>query len=190
MKLEIKHVECFQCMSPFEIEFDEEDVWGELCYCPFCGEKLEEGNDDELQPIYTYMDYENPWLYNNQPFTSDHIGDSFGFVYLIESTVDGRFYIGKKFFTKAKQKQVKGKKKKFRVESDWQDYYSSSEELQELVKQHGKQTFRRTILKLCKNKSQCTYWEAHYQFEKQVLLNENSLNKWISAKVRKNSQLT
>ena len=27
--------------------------------------------------------YENPWLYEGKPFTSDDIGDFFGFVYRI-----------------------------------------------------------------------------------------------------------
>jgi len=29
------------------------------------------------------IDYENPWMYNEVPFTSNDIGDYFGFVYLI-----------------------------------------------------------------------------------------------------------
>ena len=28
-------------------------------------------------------DYENPWLYEGKPFTSDDIGNFFGYVYLI-----------------------------------------------------------------------------------------------------------
>jgi hypothetical protein len=31
----------------------------------------------------TDIDYENPWLYNEKPFTSADIGEYFGFVYLI-----------------------------------------------------------------------------------------------------------
>ena len=57
------------------------------------------------------------WYYYNTPqeFTEEDIGEAFGFVYLITHNSTGKKYIGKKFFTKSKTKQVKGKKKKTRV---------------------------------------------------------------------------
>ena len=62
------------------------------------------------------------WFYHNtiEQFKEEDIQDHYGFVYLITHIKTGRKYIGKKFFTKAKTKQVKGKKKKLRVSSDWQ----------------------------------------------------------------------
>ena len=33
------------------------------------------------------VDYANPWTYLDKPFTSDDIGDNYGFVYLIVNTV-------------------------------------------------------------------------------------------------------
>ena len=45
----------------------------------------------------TDIDYENPWFYNGKPFTSDDIGDHYGFVYLIENKLNGRKYIGRKY---------------------------------------------------------------------------------------------
>ena len=36
------------------------------------------------------IDYENPWFYNGEPFTSDNIGDHCGFVYLIENKLNVR----------------------------------------------------------------------------------------------------
>lgn len=134
------------------------------------------------------MDYENPWIYNGSPFTSEQISDHIGFVYRITNTNDGRFYIGKKLFTRAGRKKVKGKTKKIRVESDWMKYYSSSDELNEDVQKLGKNVFRREILRLCKSKSECTYYEAKYQFELNVLI-ENSYNRWIQCKVRRNTLL-
>lgn len=134
------------------------------------------------------MDYENPWIYLDSPFTSEQISDHIGFVYKITNTNDGRFYIGKKLFTRAGRKKVKGKTKKIRVESDWMKYYSSSDELNEDVQKLGKNVFRREILRLCKSKSECTYYEAKYQFELNVLI-ENSYNRWIQCKVRRNTLL-
>jgi hypothetical protein len=134
------------------------------------------------------MDYENPWLLNEQIFTSEMIAAHVGFVYKITNLHDGRFYIGKKLFTRAGRKQVKGKKKKIRVESDWKKYYSSSEELNADVQKLGIHKFRREILRLCKSKSECTYYEAKYQFDLSVLM-ENTYNKWIQCKIRRNTQL-
>ena len=132
--------------------------------------------------------YENPWIYQDKVFTSECIDNYIGFVYKITNTNDGRFYIGKKLFTRAGRKKVKGKTKKIRVESDWMKYYSSSDELNEDVQKLGKNMFRREILRLCKSKSECTYYEAKYQFELSVLL-VNTYNKWIQCKIRRNTQL-
>lgn len=134
------------------------------------------------------MSYENPWIFKGSEFDSEQISDHVGFVYRITNLNDGRFYIGKKLFTKAGRKQVKGKKKKIRLESDWKNYYSSSEELNEDVKKLGKQTFKREILRLCLSKTECTYHEARYQFQYEVLT-ENTYNKWIQCKIRRNGKL-
>lgn len=132
--------------------------------------------------------YDNPWIYKHKEFEEADIDNAFGFVYLITNTVTNKIYVGKKFFTKASRKSVKGKKKKIRISSDWQTYYSSSDELKEDVAKHGGNNFKREILRLCRSRSECTYWEAHYQFEYRVLL-EDTYNKWIQCKIRKNSTL-
>ena len=41
----------------------------------------------------TPIDYENPWLYKGKAFTSDDIGDLFGFVYRITNLRTGKQYI-------------------------------------------------------------------------------------------------
>ena len=73
------------------------------------------------------------WQYKNTDFTEEQIGDSYGFVYLITNLENNRKYIGKKLFWFSKTKQVKGKKKRIKVPSDWQTYYGSSDELQKDV---------------------------------------------------------
>jgi hypothetical protein len=74
------------------------------------------------------------WYYQEKEFTEDMIGDSYGFVYILENVMTGRKYLGKKFFSKAGYKQVKGKRKKIRKTSDWLEYYGSNKMVQEEVK--------------------------------------------------------
>ena len=71
-----------------------------------------------------------------------------GFVYRITNLVTNRTYIGKKLSKFSRSKKIKGmkKKKRFKVESDWKEYYSSSEELKADVSKMGKDMFRREIL--------------------------------------------
>jgi hypothetical protein len=135
------------------------------------------------------MTKNNPWLYDGREFSEEDIGDAFGFVYRITNTTNGKDYIGKKFFTKSKTKVIKGRRKRSRISSDWIQYYSSSEELNSDVKLLGEENFRREILRLCYSRSECTYYEAKYQFAEDVLLRDDSYCKWISAKIRRSPQL-
>jgi hypothetical protein len=107
----------------------------------------------------------------------------YGFVYEIEDRASGKKYIGKKFFWSRKTKQVKLKKKKYLGESDWRTYYGSSEKLLVEVNK-DKHRFKRTILRLCKSKSECAYFEAKLQFQHDVLLRDDYWNDWIMVKVR------
>ena len=91
------------------------------------------------------------------------------FVYLITNLKTGRLYIGLKQTTFSKTRQVKGKKKRVRVESDWRDYWSSSEELQKDVASLGTESFKREILYFCKLKSHANYLEAREQMDRRVL---------------------
>ena len=47
--------------------------------------------------------YENPELYEGKPFTSDDIGDFFGYVYLITNKTTGKKYIGRKYFVQKRE---------------------------------------------------------------------------------------
>jgi hypothetical protein len=125
------------------------------------------------------------WLYNNIEFKEEDIGDSFGYVYEITNNINGRKYVGKKFFTRAGTKQIKGKKKKVRLSSGWLGYWSSSKELQEDVKKIGEENFTRRILYLCKSRSECSYRETKEIFIRDALLSENYYNSWVSCKIHK-----
>jgi len=111
--------------------------------------------------------------------------DFYGFVYLITNCANGKKYVGKKFFWSMKTRQVKGKKKRFLAESDWQDYWGSNAQLKEDVETAGKANFQREILHLCKTKSECSYFEAKEQIDREVLLSDDYYNSWISLKVTK-----
>lgn len=123
------------------------------------------------------------WLYKNQPFTSDQAEGYYGFIYLITNKLDGRKYVGRKYLTRAATKQVNGKKKKIRKESDWQNYWSSSDLLKEQVKTLGEENFTREILHLCKTRSECNYMETREIFIRDALLKEDYYNKWVSVRV-------
>ena len=125
------------------------------------------------------------WIYKDTEFTEQDIGENYGFVYIITHLTTGKKYIGKKFFYSSRTKVVKGKKKKFKVFSDWQTYYGSNAELQNDVLIHGKENFKREILHLCKSKGECGYLEAKEQFDRCVLESEDYYNAWIMVKVRK-----
>jgi hypothetical protein len=130
-------------------------------------------------------DYENPWLYYGAALTSEMTEDYIGFVYEITNLITGRKYIGKKLFKFSRTKTVKGKKKRVKIDSDWKEYYGSNEELKKDVFHFGASKFKRNILKLCKAKGECNYWEAKHQFEKGVLESDSYYNTWISVKVHK-----
>lgn len=123
------------------------------------------------------------WLLNNEPFEAPS-EDQYGFVYLITNTVTGKQYVGKKLFWHKKTRYVKGKKKRFLAESDWKTYFGSSKLLQEDLKQQGEHTFRREIIHLCKNKGECSYYEAKEQFDRDVLFKPDLYyNDWIICRV-------
>lgn len=125
------------------------------------------------------------WLYENTEFL-EVPENIIGFVYKIINLQTGRQYIGKKLFTFSRKKSVKGKRKRFRVESDWREYYGSNKELLHDVATLGPEHFERIILRLCETKGQCSYYESKLQFELGVLENPQSFyNDWIMCKIHR-----
>lgn len=116
------------------------------------------------------MIYENSWKYNGKEFNSDDIGDYFGFVYLISNIINGRKYIGRKYFWS--YRTPPGKKRRVKQESDWKKYYGSCPELKEDVKKYGKENFSREILSLHKTKGKTNYEETRQLFANGVLTEE------------------
>lgn len=124
------------------------------------------------------------WIFNNEPFTEP--GQHYGFVYIITNKITGRQYIGKKFFWSSRRKQVNKVRKRIKVESDWKDYWSSSEELKADVEKLGHDSFTREIIHLCPSKGTTNYLEAKEQFVREVLENQDAwYNSWIQCKIHK-----
>jgi hypothetical protein len=115
----------------------------------------------------TDIEYENPWIYENECFTSDDIGNYFGFVYLIINIKTSKKYIGRKYFWSFRT--PKGKSRKVKLESDWKKYYGSCPELKEDIKNCGKDDFKRTILSLHKTKGRVNFEETRQLFLNGVL---------------------
>ena len=112
--------------------------------------------------------YENPWTYLDRPFTGDDVRDNFGFVYKITNLLNGRSYIGRKYFWSFRTPP--GKKRKVKQESDWKKYYGSCPELKEDIKKTGNKVFfKREILSLHKTKGTCNYEETKQLFLNNVL---------------------
>lgn len=112
--------------------------------------------------------------------------DTYGFIYCIENNASGRKYIGKKqIYKKLKRKPLKGRKNKrhFVTESDWKEYTSSSNEVNDDITKHGKNNFKFKILQLCQSKWELAYYEAKLQFENNVLLDESYYNGIINLRI-------
>ena len=108
--------------------------------------------------------YENAWTYKGTAFTSDDIGDFFGYVYRITNLQNGRQYIGRKYFTQ--RRKPRGARRKVTSESDWKTYYGSSKELAADRKLLGNSAFRREIISLHR-----TLGKVNYEETKQLFLN-------------------
>lgn len=141
------------------------------------------------------------WEYKGKPFIADDNTrfDYFGFIYQIDYT-DGTSYIGRKEFTKMKSKSApknektvqkylddgytkrgfnKNGKRHYKyvkfTESDWRTYNGSSK----LTK--DKTIERKTILRLCEQAIDLTYWEAHYLMANDVLFRDDFLNQCVAS---------
>ena len=108
------------------------------------------------------------------------------FVYLITNKVNGMKYVGKKLAKfKTTKPPLKGKKNKRRgtKESDWRDYWGSSDRLNADVAELGPENFTREILYLCKGRGEMSYIEAREQFDRRVLETDDYYNGIINVRV-------
>jgi hypothetical protein len=125
----------------------------------------------------THIYYVDSWIYNNEPFT-DNCHNHFGFIYCITNKLDGKKYIGKRLFSKAAYKNVKGKRKKIRKESDWREYFGSGSRLQAAIEKEGKENFSREILRFCDSRGECNFWELYEIMRRKAIRSPEYYNDW------------
>ncbi len=113
------------------------------------------------------VDYPNPWKYKGRAFTTEKIGDHYGFVYLIENQLTGQKYIGRKYFWQ--KRKPKGKTRRVTSESDWKKYYGSNDQLKADVKEFGVENFTRKIISLHKTVGKTNFAETEALFKYKVL---------------------
>lgn len=134
------------------------------------------------------------WIYNGVEF---EVADEqyLGFIYEI-TLPDGRKYIGKKKLWNKKTsiktvtlKNGNKKKKKIRqlVESDWREYWSSSDLIKDMIAKNGLDGFKREILRFCKTDSELTYFESKEIFVRGCLESEEYVNGWVMCRIRKSN---
>lgn len=124
------------------------------------------------------------WIFEDKQFEpdDDFLKDHIGFVYMIEELDTNMKYIGKKLFWKSAFRVKNKKRKRVKLESDWKTYYGSNKVLKEKVIDN-EINYKRTILKLCKTKGECSYYEAKYQFDYDVLLRKDFYNELIMCRI-------
>ena len=129
------------------------------------------------------------WSYNGEEFTSEMIG---GRVVLDHSVFFPIYFfplvLSVISYTNPTRPPLKGKKRKRKIikESDWQDYYGSSEEVKSLVEEHGRDRFDRKILFLCNTKGEMSYMECYYQMINHVLLKPDEYyNGFVGMKIHR-----
>jgi len=133
------------------------------------------------------------WFYKNEVIEKLP-DDCLGFVYCITNLSNNRKYIGKKLanFSKTKIKTIttkagvkKKKKIRYTEESDWKEYWSSSDELKKDVASLGEQNFHREILHFCKSKGGLSYYELKEQIDRRVLEQSDYYNGIIQVRIHK-----
>ena len=125
------------------------------------------------------------WLYKGKQ-VKEISNEYEGFVYLITNLTNNRKYVGKKLSKfKTTKPPLKGKKNRRRghKESDWRDYWGSSDKLNEDVEALGPKNFTREILYFCKSRGEMSYLEAKEQFDRRVLETDEYYNGIINVRV-------
>ena len=132
------------------------------------------------------------WTYQGKVITEIPQGVE-GFVYLITNTTNDKKYIGKKLAKfKTSRPPLKGKKNRRRgtKESDWKDYWGSSDHLNADVQKLGEDKFTKEILHFCPSKGVLSYMEAKEQFDRKVLITDEYYNGIINCRVGSSKILT
>ena len=126
------------------------------------------------------------WIYNEKTIGDKDIpSDAIGFLYRITHLSTGKWYIGRKLLSKSVTRQSKGKKIKSKIESDWKEYWSSSDVIKALVEEKGEADFKREILIFVTTKAQLLYAEEYALYVTGSLFDNLCLNQNIRSRIFK-----
>ena len=130
------------------------------------------------------------WTFEGKLFepSYEELEEWVGFVYVITEKNTDMKYVGKKFFHKKKTLPItktRKRRKHTRVESDWKTYFGSSVKVQQLLEEHGADAFDREIIRLCKTKGDCAYYETKEQFDREVLIRSDYYNGIINCRINR-----
>lgn len=131
------------------------------------------------------------WTFQGEPVETLP-DDCEAFVYIITNITNNRKYIGKKLAKfKKTRPPLKGKKRKRRslIESDWREYWGSSDQLNADVAELGEENFTREILHYCASRGAASYMEAKEQFDREVLMTDEYYNGIINVRVGGSNKL-
>jgi hypothetical protein len=129
------------------------------------------------------------WIFNGKQLDENDIPEnSIAFLYKITHDNSGRWYIGRKNLHKKVTKNIKSKsglikKKTLLVQSDWKDYWSSSDYLKELVAEKGKDEFTREILIFVETASATIYGEEALLYMTGSMFDPLCINGHIRTKI-------
>ena len=130
------------------------------------------------------------WKYKGKDFTEsdyEQISEEItGFVYVITDQESGEKYIGQKRTKKPKTlPKTKTRKRRVKtiVESDWRNYWSSSEVIKERVAAGQPDRYTREILRFGYSRGDLSFIETLEQFNRGVLLSPKYLNGIIQCRI-------
>lgn len=113
------------------------------------------------------------WKYKGETYAEIKDKRHFGFIYEITNKTNGKKYIG--------QKSMYSKRGSYFVESGWQDYTGSNDNLNHAIKTGDE--IEKNILRFCLTKAELNYFETKEILQRDALLDANYYNDWVSVKV-------
>src|SRR5574343_284933 len=144
-------------------------------------------NDNKCESIlgWDYNHYDNTIKILSITNIPEEYNKAIGFIYQITQISTGKKYIGRKMLYENKTIQKKGIKSKNKVETNWLNYFSSSDELIQLKNEIGVDDFKREILVFCFTKAQMIYAEECMLYHVDSLLKSEWFNNNIRSKIYK-----
>ena len=110
------------------------------------------------------------WLFDDKPLDAPPNG-AVGFVYLITNNITNKKYIGRKYFETIRRVKQKNKQRRkvVKKESNWREYTSSSNELNDDIIKFGINNFKFEILQFGNTRGEVNYLEENLQHKFDVL---------------------